>query len=195
MILLFQRFESKSRQSADFWKHVEGGRLRFLASVQARSATLVVTETAPGVEARAPAPATINSQEAGIRVARTVVAAGISVWAGIGIPTGYAARAAALQIAAVKILLRNGLKRLLTLRGVNADGIDQAKAQLFFGLENRGAATREEDRADACGCACSSADGCASAPVSSGADDRAESSGGANGRGVLAMRSSAGAFP
>src|SRR5437667_5336894 len=164
MILLFQRFESKSRQSADFWKHVEGGGLRFLASVQARSATLVVTETAPAVEPRAPSPATLKSHKAGIGVAGAVVAAGISVWAGIGIPTGYAAWAAALQFAAVKILLRDGLKRLLALRGINADGIDQAKIQLRFGLKNRGAAAREQHRADACGCAGSSADGCASAP-------------------------------
>src|SRR2546430_6308137 len=195
MILLFQRFESKSRQSADFWKHVEGGRLRFLASVQARSATLVVTEPAPAVEARAPAPATIKSHEAGIGVAGTVVTAGIAVRAGIGISTGHAARAAALQFAAVKILLRDGLKRLLALRGVNANGIDKAKTQLLFRLKNRGAAACEEHRADACGCAGSRADGCASAPVSSGADDRAESSSGANGRGILAVRSSAGAFP
>jgi len=195
MILLFQRFESKSRQSADIWKHVEGGRLRFLASVQARSATLVVTETAPAVEAWAPAPTTVKPHEAGIGVTRTVVTAGIAVWAGIGIPTGYAARAAALQSPTVKILLRDVLKRLLALRGVNADRINQAKAQLLFGRENGGAAAREQHCADASCCAGSSADGCASAPVGSGADDRAESSGGANGRGVLAMRSSAGAFP
>src|SRR5206468_12588555 len=132
MILLFQRFESKSRQSADIWKHVEGGRLRFLASVQARSATLVVTETAPAVEAWAPAPTTVKPHEAGIGVTRTVVTAGIAVWAGIGIPTGYAARAAALQFPTVKILLRDVLKRLLALRGVNADRINQAKAQLLL---------------------------------------------------------------
>src|SRR5438552_6094083 len=195
MILLFQRFESKSRQSADIWKHVEGGRLRFPASVQARSATLVVTETAPAVEAWAPAPTTVKPHEAGIGVTRTVVTAGIAVWAGIGIPTGYAARAAALQFPAVKILLRDGLKRLLASRGVNANGINQAKTQLRFRLKNRGAAAREQHCSDACGCACSSADGCASAPVSSGADDRTESSSSANGRGLLAVRSSAGAFP
>ena len=124
-----------------------------------------------------------------------MVTAGISVRAGIGISTGHAARAAALQCAAVKILLRDGLKRLLALRGVNADGINQAKAQLLFGRENRRAATCEEHCADACGCTGSSADCRTGAPVCRSADERAESGGGADGRGVLTVGSSARAFP
>src|SRR5437016_7452447 len=94
-------------------EHSGEGRPQFQVAVQTRSVVLA-TETAPAVKARAPAPAAIKSHGAGIGVARTVVTTGIGIRARIRIATGHAARATAFQFAAVKIQLRDGLKRLLT---------------------------------------------------------------------------------
>ena len=84
-------------------------------------------ETAPAVEAWAPAPAVI-SHEAGIGVARTIVAARIVHRPGV--PSGHVAWSPAFHSAAINILLGDGLKRPLALRGVNPNGIQQAEAEL-----------------------------------------------------------------
>src|SRR5437667_9613063 len=77
MILLFQLSQTESRRLAGFPQDVESAcSVSFL--VLAKSADLV-TDTATAVEARAPTPTTIESHEAGIGVAGTVVTAGIAV--------------------------------------------------------------------------------------------------------------------
>jgi hypothetical protein len=56
--------------------------------------------------------------------------------------------ASAFRSAAVNIPLGDGLKCLLALHRVYADGIDQAEGQLVFRGENRGVATRQEHGAN-----------------------------------------------
>src|SRR5256886_2208753 len=170
----------------------ERARLPFLFSHQANLANSA-TETAPAIETRSPAPAAIKSHVTGIGVAGTVV----TTWIGprARIASGNVAWPPALQFSAVNVLLRNGQEGLLALRSVNPDGIDEAEAQLFLRMENRGAASCEEHCADACSRTGSCANRGTFAPVRSGADQCAEPGGGGNRRGVLPVRSSARAFP
>src|ERR1700731_2972167 len=153
------------------------------------------TETAPAIETRAIAPAiaAVKPNVPRIGVAGTVVTARIGSWARIA--SGNVAWPPALQSSAVHVLLRDGQKGLLALGGVNPYRIDEAEAQLFLRIENRGAASGEEHCADACSGTGSPANRRACAPVCRGADQRAEPGGGGNRRGVLPVRSSARAFP
>jgi hypothetical protein len=96
---------------------------------------------------------------------------------------------------ALEIPLVDGQEGLLALRGVNGDGIDEAEAQLRLGPDYGGASARQKDEADSRSCASSRANGRACAPVRGCADQSAEPSARADGGGVLAMRSTARAFP
>jgi hypothetical protein len=157
-------------------------------------------KTAMAIIAVAPAPAVVESKAyitgiivTGITITGTVEAAGISV--GARISGGNGTGAAVLHSAAVDILLGDGQKGLLALRGVNLDGIDEAEAELILGIENRGTAPGEKHGSNSSGCARSSADGSTSAPIRGSADQSAYPSGGGDGSGVLTMRGSAGGFP
>jgi hypothetical protein len=97
--------------------------------------------------------------------------------------------------ATVEIPLVDGQKGLLALRGVNRDWIDEAETQLRFGSDYGGTSARQQDKADSGSGSSASADGCACAPIRGGADQSPKPSGGADGGGVLAMRSPARAFP
>ena len=146
------------------------------------------TEATPAIEARAPAPAVI-SNEAGIGVARTVVTAGIVPRARI--PSGDVAWSSAFHSAAFNILLRDGLKRLLALRGVNPNGIQQTEAELRFRLENCGAAPGQENCSNPRHGTGSCANGRAGAPIRCGADRCTKPCGSGYGGGILSVRRSA----
>src|SRR5260370_23702808 len=150
-------------------------------------------KAAAAVEAGA-APSTIKTNVTGIGVAGAIVTARVGVGAGVRVASGHAAPSV-LHCAGVKIPLVGRLESLLALRGVNTNVIDQAEAQGPLRFKDRGAAAREQHCADSHCRAGSRADGRAFAPVSGCTDQGAESCGGANGRGVLAVRSSAGGLP
>src|SRR5713226_2850919 len=150
-------------------------------------------KTAAAIEAGA-APSIIKTNVSGIGVAGAIVTARVGVGARVRVASSHAAPSV-LHCAAVKIALGDRLESLLALRGVNANGIDQAEAQGLLRFKDRGAAAREQHCANSHCRAGSRADSRTFAPVSGSTDQSAESCGGANGRGVLAVRSSAGGLP
>jgi hypothetical protein len=100
----------------------------------------------------------------------------------------------AFHSAAVNILLRDGLKRLLALRRVNPNGIQQAEAELRFRIENCGVAPGQENCSNARDDTGSCANGRAGAPIRCGTDRCTKSRGSGYGGGILAVRGSAGAL-
>src|SRR5216684_7202946 len=139
-------------------------------------------KTAAAIEAGA-APSIIKTNVSGIGVAGAIVTARGGVGAGVRVASGHASPSV-LHCAAGKIALVDRLESLLALRGVNANGIDQAEAQGLLRFKDRGVAAREQHCANSHCRAGSRADSRTFAPVSGSTDQSAESWGGANGRGV-----------
>src|SRR5229473_720827 len=94
-------------------------------------------KTAAAIEAGA-SPSIIKINVSGIGVAGAIVTARGDVGARVRVASGHASPSV-LHCAAVKIALVDRLEGLLALRGVNADGIDQAEAQGLLRFKHRGA--------------------------------------------------------
>src|SRR5260370_1295749 len=144
----------------------------------------LVMKTAAAIEAGA-TPSIIKTNVSGIGVAGAIVTARGGVGAGVQVASGHAAPSV-LHCAAVKIALVDRLESLLALRGVNANGIDQAEAQGLLRFKDRGATARKQHCADTHCRAGSRADSRPFAPVSGCTDQSTEARGAANGRRVLA---------
>src|SRR5260370_38798394 len=99
-------------------------------------------KAAAAVEAGA-APSTIKTNVTGIGVAGAIVTARVGVGAGVRVASGHAAPSV-LHCPGVKIPLVGRLESLLALRGVNADGMDQAEAQGLLRVKDGGAGAREQ---------------------------------------------------
>src|SRR5260370_38948503 len=102
----------------------------------------LVMKPAAAIEAGA-APSIIKTNVSGIGVAGAIVIARVGVGAGVRVASGHASPSV-LHCAAVKIPLVDRLEGLLTLRGFNADGIDQADAQGVLGFTYHGATARHQ---------------------------------------------------
>src|SRR5271154_4599162 len=110
----------------------------------------------------------------GIRIARTGVRIARSVGATVvaRLTTGVGPRGA-VSAPGIIVALVNRQKRVLTLRGIDGDRVNETEAERRLGSDDRGTTARQQHRTDARRGAGARADGGAGAPTSCGPNRRA----------------------